>query len=81
MILGIDKNRVVGTRRYTGFAPDADRFVEVYNAISSLEHRCGGTSGDTRGMCALITAGNLMGSTCLREDADVDVLYIGSSDG
>src|SRR5262249_44364247 len=80
MICGVDENCVVRTSRHARFAANADRFVEVDDAVRSLEHGRGGTRGDTRSVRALIAARNLMGSAHLRKYSDVDVLNISPGD-
>ena len=39
VILGIDEDRVVRAGGHTRFTADADRFVEIDNAVVSFEHR------------------------------------------
>jgi hypothetical protein len=76
MILGVNEDCVVRAGSHAGLTADADRFVEINNSISALEHRRGGTGGDTWRMRALIAARDLMRATSLRKNADVDVLHI-----
>lgn len=80
MIFRIDEDGVVGTSSHAGFATDADRFIEIDNPIGAFEHRRRGTSRDARRVGALITTGDLVRATCLRKDADVDVLDVGARD-
>ena len=80
MIFRIDEDGVVGTSRHAGFATDADRFIEIDNPVRAFEHGRGGASRDARCMGTLITTGDLVRATCLREDAYVDVLNVGARD-
>jgi len=77
MIFGVDEDRVVRAGGHTGFAADADRFIEIDDAVSSLEHRGCRTSGHTRRVRALITTRDLMCTTHLRKHSHVDVLNVG----
>src|SRR5437660_6090773 len=73
MIFRVDEDSVVRTSGHAGFAADADRFVEIYDAVGALEHRGGGARGHARRMRTLITARHLMSATDLRKHADVNV--------
>ena len=81
MIFGVDEDCIVRTRRHAGFAADADRFIEIDDAVGALEHRGRRTGGDTGSVSALITAGHLMRAASLRKNANVDMLHIGARDG
>ena len=80
MILWVDEDRVIGTSSHARFAANADRFVEVDDAVGALKHRGSRTSGDARCMRALITTGHLMGAPRLGKDTDVDVLDVSARD-
>jgi len=80
MILWIDEDRVIGTSSHARFAANADRFVEVDDAVRALKHRGGRASSDARRMRALITTGHLMSAACLRKDTDVDMLDVSARD-
>ena len=80
MIFGIDENRVVRTSRHASFAADADRFVEIDDAVGALEHRGRRTSSHARSVCALVAPRYLVRAAYLRKDADIDVLNVGASD-
>ena len=80
MVFGIDEDRVVRARGHTGFAADADRFVEIDNAVRALEHRGGGTGRRTRRVGALIATRHLMRAPHLRPLAHVHVLDVGARD-
>ena len=80
MIFGIDEDRVVRTSRHAGFAADADRFIEIDDAVGALEHRRGRAGGDARRMRALITTRDLVRATRLGKHTDVDVLDVGARD-
>src|SRR5215471_4249161 len=80
MVLRINEDRVVGTSSHAGFAANANRFVEIDNAISALEHRRGRAGSYTRRVRALITAGNLVRAACLWKDPYVDVLDVSARD-
>jgi hypothetical protein len=80
MIFGIDEDGVVGTSSHARFAPDADRFIEIDYTVRAFEHGRGGASRNARRVGTLITTGDLVRATCLREDAHVDVLDIGARD-
>jgi len=77
VVFGVDEDCVVRTGGHARFATDANRFVEVNDAVSALEHRGGGAGSNTWRMRALIAAGNLVRASHLRKDADVDVLDVG----
>ena len=78
VIFGVDEDRIVRTSRHAGFAADADRFIEIDDAVSALEHRRRRTRGDARRMRALITARDLMRPASLRKHADIDMLDVGA---
>jgi hypothetical protein len=80
MIFGVNKDGVVRTGGHAGFTADADRFVEVDNAVCSLEHRSRRTCGHARRVRALIAARDLMCPTDLWKHSDVDVLDVGPRD-
>lgn len=76
MIVWINEDCIVGTSRHARLAADADRFIEIDDAVRAFEHRGGGTSGSTWGVRALITARDLMGTPNLGPHSDIHVLYI-----
>src|SRR5712692_2576077 len=76
MVFRVDENGVVRARGHAGFAADADRFVEIDDAVRPLEHRGGRTGGDTRRVRALIAAGHLVRAPHLWKYAHVNVLNI-----
>ena len=76
VIFGVYKDRVVRTGGHARFAPNADRLVEIDNAIRPFEHCRGRTSYNTGSMSTLITASDLMRSPHLRKHADIDVLDV-----
>jgi hypothetical protein len=76
MIFWVDKDGVIGTRRDTGFAADALRFVEVDNAVRARVHRCRGTRVGARWVFALITAGDLKGTPDVGKHADVGIFHV-----
>src|SRR6185436_16852310 len=78
VVFGIDKDRVVGTSGHAGFAANADRFVEIDDAVRALEHRGRRTSGHAWGVCALIATRDLMRAAHLGKHADIDVLDVSS---
>src|SRR2546425_5615840 len=80
MIFGIDKDRVVRTGCHAGLAADADRFVEVDDAVGTLEHRGRRTGSDARRVRTLITARHLMCATNLWKHADINVLDVRARD-
>ena len=80
VILRIDEDGIVRARRHARFATDADRFVEIDDAIRAFEHRRGRTGSNARRMRALIAARHLMRATRLRKLANVHVLDIGAGD-
>ena len=78
MIFWIDEDRVVRTGSHASFTADADRFIEIDDAVSAFEH-CGRRAGDDAWcMRALIATCDLMRATNLREDTDIDVLDVGA---
>src|SRR5437588_11060494 len=78
VIFGVDEDRVVRTGRHAGFAANADRFIEIDDAVGPLEHRGGWTRGHAWRVRALIATRHLMRATHLRPDANIDVLDIGT---
>src|SRR5881394_2239131 len=80
MIFRIDEDGIVGTSSHARFTADADRFIEIDNTVGAFEHGRGGASRDAQRVGTLITTGDLVRATCLRKDADVDVLYVGARD-
>src|SRR6185295_7323994 len=76
VIFGIDKDRIVRAGGHAGLAADADRLVEIDDAVCALEHCRGRTGSDTRRVRALIAARHLMSAARLWKDADVDMLHI-----
>ena len=81
MIFRIDEDGVIRAGGHARFATNADRFVEIDDAISAFEHRRSRAGGDAGGMCALIATSHLMRSPCLRKHANVDVLDVSARDG
>ena len=81
VIFRVDEDRVVGTRSHARFAADADRFIEIDNAVGAFEHRGGWAGGDARRVSALIAARHLMSASRLRKHADVDVFDVCARDG
>jgi hypothetical protein len=80
MIFGIDEDGVIRARRHAGFATDADRFIEIDDAIGAFEHRRGGAGNDTGRVRALITTGHLVCATRLWKHTYVYVLNVGARD-
>ena len=76
MIFRIDEDRVVRASGHAGLATDADRFVEIDDAVRPLEHRGRWAGGHAGRVCALIAARDLMCASHLRKHADIDVLDI-----
>ena len=76
MIFGINEDCIVRTGGHACFAADADRFVEIDDAVQALEHRRGGTGGDARCVCALVAARYLMRASRLWELADVHMFDV-----
>jgi len=76
MIFRIDEDGVVGAGSHAGFAADADRFIEIDDAVSAFEHRGGWARGHAGRVRALITPRHLMCATHLRKYADVDMLNV-----
>lgn len=81
MIFWIDENSVVRTRRHTGFATDANRFIEIDNAIRALEHSRGRARYDAGCMSALVTTGYLMRTPRLWKNTYINVLDVGTRHG
>lgn len=79
VIFGIDENSVVRAGGHAGFTADADRFIEINDAVGTLEHSRCGTRGHARRVRALIAARYLVGAAHLWEDADVNMLDVGPS--
>ena len=56
---GIEINRVIRAGLHTGFAPDANRRIELDDAVRALIHRGDGTDTHARRVGAMITARDL----------------------
>ena len=80
VIFRIDEDGVVRASRHASFAADANRLIEIDDAVGALEHCRGRTGGDTRGMRALVATRYLVGAARLGKDADVNVLDVGAGD-
>jgi len=80
MIFRVDEDGVVRTRGHAGLATNADRLVEIDDAVRAFEHRCGRTCSDARSMSTLIATRHLMSATRLGKDANFNVLDVGSRD-
>ena len=78
VIFRVYEDGIVRTRRHAGFATDADRLVEIDNAVSALEHRSCRASRYARRMSALVAARNLMRTPRLRKCSDFDMLHVGA---
>jgi hypothetical protein len=76
MIFGIDKDCVVRARGHAGFAADADRLVEIDDAVRAFEHRRSRTRRHAGRVRALVAARDLMRAPHLRKHADIDVFDI-----
>ena len=76
VVFRIDEDRIVRTSGHAGFTADADRFVEINDAVGALEHRGGRTRRRTRRVRALIATRYLMGAPHLRPHTDVDVFDV-----
>src|SRR6185369_6466542 len=81
MIVGIDEDRVVRASRHARLATNADRLVEVDDAVRALEHRGRRAGSDARRVRALIAACDLVCAARLWEGADVDVFDVSARDG
>ena len=79
VIFRVDENCVVRTSCHARLAANANGFVEIDYAVGPLEHCRGGTGGNAGRVRALITTRYLMSTTCLWENADVNVLDVGAS--
>src|SRR5262245_61316312 len=80
VIFGIDEDRIVRASGHAGFAADADRFIEIDNAVSAFEHRGSRAGSDARRVRALVAASDLVRAPHLRKDTDVNVLDVGPRD-
>src|SRR6266498_2678437 len=78
MIFGIDKDSVVRAGGHTRFTPNADRFVEIDDAIRAIKHRCGWAGGYTRSVRTLVAACHLVRPPHLRKNPHVNMLNVGS---
>ena len=79
MVFGVDEDRIVRTSCHASFAPYANRFIKVNDAIGPLEHCGGRTSCDAGSMRALIATRHLMCSSSVWKLAYIDVLDVGAS--
>lgn len=80
MIFRIDEDRVVRAGSHAGFAADANRLIEIDDAVRALEHRGRRASRHTGRVRTLIAASYLVRAAHLRPDADVNVLNVSSCD-
>jgi hypothetical protein len=80
VIFGIDEDGVVRTGGHAGFATDANRFVEIDNAVSALEHRGRWTRSHARCVSALIATRDLVRAPHLGKHSYVYVLDVSPSD-
>jgi hypothetical protein len=80
MIFRVDEDGVVRTRGHAGFATNADRLVEIDDAVGAFEHRCRRTGSDARSVSALIATCHLMSATRLGKDSDFNMLDVSSRD-
>ena len=76
VVLRIDEDRVVGARSDARLAADADRLVEVDDAVGTAVHRRGGTRRDARRVVTLVAAGDLERAPSLRKAPGVHVLHV-----
>jgi hypothetical protein len=76
MILRVNEDRVVRARSHASLTTNANRFVEINDAVRTFEHRRGGAGGDTRRVRALIATRDLVCTPNLWKHADVDVFHI-----
>ncbi len=81
VVLRVDEDRVVGTGRDARLAADADRFVEIDDAVRPLVHRRRRTSVRARRILALVAARDLKRAAHVGKDADVGVLHVGAVHG
>src|SRR6185503_12423222 len=72
--------RIVRTSSHAGFAADANRLVEIDDAVRAFEHRGRRASSNTRRVRALVATRHLVRAAHLRPDADVNVLNISAGD-
>lgn len=76
MVFRVDEDRIVGASCHTRLAPNADRLIEIDNAVGALEH-CSRRAGSyARRMSALIATGDLVSAACLGKGANFDVLDV-----
>ena len=80
VIFGVDKDRVVRAGSHAGLTTDADRLVKIDDSVGPFEHCRRWTRGSARSMSTLITTRYLVCATCLWEDADIYMFYVGSRD-
>jgi len=80
VVVRIDEDRVVRARGHARFAADADRFIEIDDAVRALEHRRRRTRGYARRMRALIAARDLVCAARLWKDTDIDVFDVSARD-
>lgn len=81
VIFRVDENRVVRARSHARLATDADRFIEINDAVSAFEHRRRRARRHTRRMSALIAARHLMRASSLRKLSDINMLDVGARHG
>jgi hypothetical protein len=77
VVFGVDEDRVVGACGDAGLAADADRLVEVDDAVRPPVHRLGRAGGGAGRVRALVAPGHLERSADLREGPDLGRLDVG----
>jgi hypothetical protein len=78
MVFRVDEDRIVGTGRHARLTSDADRLVEVDDAVRPHVHRLRGASCRAGRGLTLVAACHLKGPTRLRKHANVDRLHVGA---
>src|SRR6185436_11693258 len=81
VIFRIDEDRVVRAGRHACLATDADRLIEVDDAVRAFEHRRRRTRGYARRMSALVAACYLVSASGLWKNTDINVFDVGAGDG
>src|SRR6267142_4389631 len=81
MIFRINEDCIVRTRSHAGLAANTNRLVKIDNAIRAFEHCGRGASNYAGSMGALVATRNLVSSSHLRKDTDVDMFDVGAGHG
>jgi hypothetical protein len=78
VVFRVDEDGIVRAGGHARLAADADRLIEIDDAVVAFEHRARRAGRHARRMRALVAARHLMRPARLRIFADIDMLDIGA---